>query len=68
LLNESKRKYLNRYVVVPRILYEKSLSLPKRHLRHLFPAVIGIGSVKDYSSSFSFGITATAFGPIKIDQ
>lgn len=55
-------QYFFRHLVVPRILYEKTLSPPMRHLRHFFPAVVGIGSVWLYWVSCTFGTTTRACG------
>lgn len=54
--------------VVPRILYEKTLSLPRRHLRHFMPAIIGVGSVLLPPLSSTPGIATTESGAARNDH
>lgn len=54
--------------VVPRILYEKTLSLPRRHLRHLMPAIVGVGSVSLPLLSSTLGIATMEYGAARNDH
>lgn len=54
--------------VVPRILYEKTLSLPRRHLRHFMPAIIGVGSVDLPLLSSTPGTATTESGAARNDH
>ena len=54
--------------VVPRILYEKTLSLPRRHLRHFMPAIIGVGSVRLSLLSYTPGTATTESGAARNDH